>query len=270
MFTGREYSNMFGFYEYRARAYHAGLGRFMSEDPKLFDAGDYNLFRYCHNDPIDLTDPMGTDEAPTYFPRQESLERKENLSASQAVWQRQMTFSRSYGAIHEALANKLGDAVGQLRENGSKNLASPDYKNMKVVQGTIVAAAPIEEVPSLFASVARLVSRLFRASEEATTSTALSTIRVTHPGETFYRYETGNPAFSRVTSSGGVTPETFAAPASDGLVPIHLRASTYKLPKPDIPRPIVKTLGPPPGTAVIGPRSVVGGPGNEVMFPFGY
>ncbi len=31
----------------------------MSEDPKLFDAGDYNLFRYCHNDPIDLTDPMG-------------------------------------------------------------------------------------------------------------------------------------------------------------------------------------------------------------------
>jgi hypothetical protein len=31
----------------------------MSEDPKLFDARDYNLFRYCHNDPIDLTDPMG-------------------------------------------------------------------------------------------------------------------------------------------------------------------------------------------------------------------
>jgi hypothetical protein len=31
----------------------------MSEDLKLFDAGDYNLFRYCHNDPIDFTDPMG-------------------------------------------------------------------------------------------------------------------------------------------------------------------------------------------------------------------
>ena len=35
----------------------------MSEDPKLFDAGDYNLFRYCHNDPIDFTDPMGLDNA---------------------------------------------------------------------------------------------------------------------------------------------------------------------------------------------------------------
>ena len=33
----------------------------MSEDPKLFDAGDYNLFRYCDNDPIDLTDSMGLD-----------------------------------------------------------------------------------------------------------------------------------------------------------------------------------------------------------------
>jgi hypothetical protein len=31
----------------------------MSEDPKGFDSGDYNLFRYCHNDPIDFTDPMG-------------------------------------------------------------------------------------------------------------------------------------------------------------------------------------------------------------------
>ena len=63
LFTGREYATTYGaafkFYEYRARAYNPILGRFMSEDPKLFDAGDYNLFRYCHNDPIDFTDPMG-------------------------------------------------------------------------------------------------------------------------------------------------------------------------------------------------------------------
>jgi RHS repeat-associated protein len=59
LFTGREYAKDFGVYEYRNRAYHPGLGRFMSEDPKGFDAGDYNLFRYCKNDPEDLTDPMG-------------------------------------------------------------------------------------------------------------------------------------------------------------------------------------------------------------------
>ncbi|HEY4273041.1 MAG TPA: RHS repeat-associated core domain-containing protein [Candidatus Udaeobacter sp.] len=69
LFTGREYAATyratttaaFNFYEYRARAYNPKLGRFMSEDPKVFDAGDYNLFRYCHNDPLDMTDPMGLD-----------------------------------------------------------------------------------------------------------------------------------------------------------------------------------------------------------------
>ena len=78
LFTGREYAAAFGFYEYRARAYHPGLGRFMSEDPKLFvrrpvlgaapadwafaahpDEAEFNLFRYCGNDPIDFTDPTG-------------------------------------------------------------------------------------------------------------------------------------------------------------------------------------------------------------------
>src|SRR5207249_146498 len=57
LFTGREFMGVW--YEYRARMYHPTLGRFTSEDPKGFDAGDYNLYRYCHNDPLDMTDPMG-------------------------------------------------------------------------------------------------------------------------------------------------------------------------------------------------------------------
>ena len=69
MFTGREWAAgqwatvnpPLGFDQYKARAYNPTLGRFMSEDPKDFDGGDYNLFRYCHNDPEDHTDPMGTD-----------------------------------------------------------------------------------------------------------------------------------------------------------------------------------------------------------------
>jgi RHS repeat-associated protein len=61
LFTGREYMATFGIYEYRNRAYHPGLGRFMSEDSKL-DADPTNLFRYCGNDPIDRTDPMGLED----------------------------------------------------------------------------------------------------------------------------------------------------------------------------------------------------------------
>jgi RHS repeat-associated protein len=46
-------------YDYRARLYNPELGRFMQPDPKDFAAGDYNLYRYCHNDPVNHTDPTG-------------------------------------------------------------------------------------------------------------------------------------------------------------------------------------------------------------------
>jgi RHS repeat-associated protein len=90
LFTGREYAATyrstynipaFNFYEYRARAYNPTLGRFMSEDPKGFvhrmgygssssdwsfsahpDEGEFNLYRYCGNEPLDFTDPMGLED----------------------------------------------------------------------------------------------------------------------------------------------------------------------------------------------------------------
>ncbi len=99
LFTGREYAatyrgtyvSTFSFYEYRARAYNPILGRFMSEDPKLFDAGDYNLFRYCHNDPIDMTDPMGLAGLPNmpyhWTPElQDYFNREYNKAMADAQW----------------------------------------------------------------------------------------------------------------------------------------------------------------------------------------
>ena len=59
LFTGREYFFSFGIYDYRHRVYHPKLGRFLQLDPKGFDAGDMNLFRYCDDDPVDRTDPTG-------------------------------------------------------------------------------------------------------------------------------------------------------------------------------------------------------------------
>jgi RHS repeat-associated protein len=58
-FTGREYQSALGIYEYRNRAYHPGLGRFLSEDPMGFAAGDSNIFRYCGGDPVNRRDPFG-------------------------------------------------------------------------------------------------------------------------------------------------------------------------------------------------------------------
>lgn len=34
----------------------------MQPDPSHFAAGDYNLYRYCHNDPVNNSDPMGLEK----------------------------------------------------------------------------------------------------------------------------------------------------------------------------------------------------------------
>jgi RHS repeat-associated protein len=58
-YTGREFDSDTGLYYYRARWYDAVDGRFISEDPSGFNAGDANLYRYCGNGPTNATDPTG-------------------------------------------------------------------------------------------------------------------------------------------------------------------------------------------------------------------
>ena len=59
LFTGREFDIETGQYFYRARYYDPSIGRFISEDPISFEAGDSNLSRYVFNNPINFTDPTG-------------------------------------------------------------------------------------------------------------------------------------------------------------------------------------------------------------------
>lgn len=63
LFTGREWLRDLRLYDYRARLYNPELARFMQPDPKEFSAGDYNLYRYCHNDPVNRSDPTGLQES---------------------------------------------------------------------------------------------------------------------------------------------------------------------------------------------------------------
>jgi RHS repeat-associated protein len=58
-YTGREYEARLGLYWYRARWYDPNGGRFMSEDPMGFGAGDVNLRRYVGNAPTNWIDPSG-------------------------------------------------------------------------------------------------------------------------------------------------------------------------------------------------------------------
>jgi RHS repeat-associated protein len=57
-YTGRENDGT-GLYYYRARYYHPGLQRFISQDPIGFRGKDINLYTYVHNNPTNFTDPYG-------------------------------------------------------------------------------------------------------------------------------------------------------------------------------------------------------------------
>lgn len=57
-YTSRENEGS-GLYYYRARYYHPGLQRFISEDPIGFVGGDPNLYAYTRNSPTIFRDPSG-------------------------------------------------------------------------------------------------------------------------------------------------------------------------------------------------------------------
>jgi RHS repeat-associated protein len=58
-FTARELDEETGLYYFRNRYYDPDIGRFITEDPIGFAAGDFNLSRYVANCPLSYIDPMG-------------------------------------------------------------------------------------------------------------------------------------------------------------------------------------------------------------------
>ena len=59
--TGRQLDVETGLQYNRARYYDSATGRWISQDPLGFDAGDSNLYRYVNNAPTNHTDPSGKD-----------------------------------------------------------------------------------------------------------------------------------------------------------------------------------------------------------------
>lgn len=58
-YTGREWDKEAQLQYNRARWYDPSTGRWLSQDPIGFEAGDENLYRYVENDPMGATDPSG-------------------------------------------------------------------------------------------------------------------------------------------------------------------------------------------------------------------
>jgi RHS repeat-associated protein len=73
-FTGRERDESTGQSFHRARYYDPTVGRWLSEDPIGFAAGDTNLSRYVGNGATNFIDPSGLDDLKVIIDRQTRVE----------------------------------------------------------------------------------------------------------------------------------------------------------------------------------------------------
>jgi RHS repeat-associated protein len=281
-----EMSDLTGLLNLRARAYDPALGRFLSQDSFGGWAAvpaSANRYAYGLGNPLRYADPSGhTASAIVNWAVSNPGEAAQFVVA--------FAFARFWGAT-AVVSGIVGFDVwtGRTLSDGER-LAYAALGNLPTGLEADVGrlgegASRIEGVAgearlsgrSALGSLEREATAL-RAGEAAGIRSAdtvadglrLSTHRFTAPGETFVRYESSAPAYSRVTELGGVSPGTYATPLTDGIASVELRPTIYNLPSPNIPRTETIVLSPPAGTTIIGPRPVVGGSGNEVLFPFGF
>jgi RHS repeat-associated protein len=68
-YTGREWDSEIRLQFNRARYYDPNSGRWLSQDPIRFGAGDPNLYRYVRGAPTATNDPIGLDPYPFGWPK---------------------------------------------------------------------------------------------------------------------------------------------------------------------------------------------------------
>ncbi|MEN6457703.1 MAG: RHS repeat-associated core domain-containing protein [Thermoguttaceae bacterium] len=86
LYTGRTLDVATSLYYYRARYYDASLERFISRDPIGYKGG-MNLYEYCRDNPIILTDPLGLESSSDPCNCEHAFKFPEEMSAEgRAAW----------------------------------------------------------------------------------------------------------------------------------------------------------------------------------------
>jgi RHS repeat-associated protein len=125
LFTGREWIADLKLYDYRNRMYQPELGRFLQPDPKEFEAGDYNLYRYCHNDPVNKSDPTGMAERIMEDRQWKSACFNDSGNSFQGSWNEFSNRHQSESTSNNANAAYKPIHVNNEGNGGNRN--APDY-----------------------------------------------------------------------------------------------------------------------------------------------
>ena len=71
-YTGKLFDSATGLQNNLNRWYDASTGKWISQDPIGYDAGDVNLYRYCANTPVDAVDVTGLEETKPHSDKNDS------------------------------------------------------------------------------------------------------------------------------------------------------------------------------------------------------
>ncbi|XZE42761.1 RHS repeat-associated core domain-containing protein [Pirellulaceae bacterium SH467] len=136
-YTGRDWDSDIGMQYNRARWYDPQTGRWLSQDPIGFAAGDANLYRYVGNGPTNKTDPSGLQENEVPLPSDYPLDFEDkSVNETSALrnklyWEGFSRASRNrvyeYGcgdlaAKRMGMLSPISDAYGRLPFPGSDGI----------------------------------------------------------------------------------------------------------------------------------------------------
>ncbi len=142
LFTGREWLGEIGIYDFRNRLYQPELGRFMQPDPKEFAAGDYNLYRYCHNDPVNKSDPTGL--YVTYTDNWSAADAEKFKKAFDKQWstkEGRETWESRYNSKNEFRVSP--DRTTGTKDQGASNFNVGEYGRKGILQNIKDAASSV-------------------------------------------------------------------------------------------------------------------------------
>jgi RHS repeat-associated protein len=147
LYAGERWIPDLGLYDLRNRFMSPELGRFLQPDPIGFKGDAGNLYRYCHNDPEDFSDPTGLREDTP-----EILTKPNLTSLGEGDWKRQgspftngelLTKAKAYVAEIRDIVKRYVDKANKGSPNVkwdakfSNNLVGPEnFKNPKAIAKT--------------------------------------------------------------------------------------------------------------------------------------